>query len=95
MSGYDYRHFAAFENLCWEAERRRGLQVRLCVGEPVQFARRHVDYYRQLTAIELWSNPPFDPAERQTFGRVEVIPIYDDDIESAALAACELLARAA
>lgn len=94
MSGYDYRHFPAFENLCFAAE-QRGLQVRLPVGEPVQFARRHADQYRQLTAIELWSNPPFDPAERQTFGRVEVIPIYGEDIEAAALAALDLLARAA
>jgi len=73
------RHFPAFERLCDRAA-KRGLQVRLHVGEPVQFARRRGEYFRQLTDIVLWS-------AHTTTRRA---PIYDEDLEAAAL---ELLGR--
>lgn len=77
----DTRHFPAFDRLCWLAE-RRGLQVRLAASaQLVKFGVRKGEEYRRLTSLELW----FDEA-------VESAPIYNDDLEAAAL---DLLARAA
>ena len=76
-----YRHSPAFEHLCVLAE-RRGLQVRLRVGDVVTFAQRRGAEYRKLSRMELWlADAP-----------AIATPIYRDDLEAAAL---DLLARVA
>jgi len=83
----DYQHSAAFEKLCDLAD-QGGLQVRLRVSaEPVLFAQRKGEEYRQLERIELWLMGAL-----RTEMPVAAAPIYDEDLEAAAL---DLLTRVA
>jgi hypothetical protein len=77
-----YRHFPAFNRLVDDAQ-KAGLQVRLRVGERVQFACKRGEEYRKLTRVEIWIDSTA-PAIASA--------VIDDDLESAAL---DLLRRAA
>jgi hypothetical protein len=84
----EYQHQPAFEKLCDLAD-KSGLQVGLQASceRAARDERKGDEFYPQLSRIELWL-PGALPSEMP----MAAAPIYDDDIEAAAL---DLLARVA